>query len=193
MKIGYARVSTKGQSLDLQVDALKAAGCEKIFKETISGAKKERPILEACLQHLREGDALVIWKLDRLGRTMKELVLLVNQLMEQKVGLVSLNDPIDTTSPQGRLIFNIFASLAEFERDIIRERTKAGLQAARARGRVGGRPKGLSKQAETTALAAQTLYEEGQLSIAQICEQLDIARSTLYIYLRHRGVKVGKA
>ena len=112
--------------------------------------------------------------------------------MEREVGLISLNDPIDTTTPQGRLVFNIFASLAEFERDLIRERTQAGLAAARARGRTGGRPSGLSKQAQAKAMAAETLYREGQLSVQEICDQLGISKPTLYSYLRHRGVKTGR-
>lgn len=191
MRIGYARVSTKDQNLTLQEDALKKAGCERVFKEIASGAKSSRPVLKDLLSHLRQGDVLVIWKLDRLGRNLNHLVTLTNELLEKGVDLISLNDPIDTTTPQGRLVFNIFASLAEFERDLIRERTKAGLEAARARGRQGGRPPGLSKQAKTTALAAKTLYEEGQLSINAICAQLQISKPTLYAYLRHQGVVLG--
>ena len=151
MNIGYARVSTKDQSLDLQVDALRRAGCDKVYQEVVSGAKAERPVLDALLADLRPGDVLVIWKLDRLGRSLRHLVELASALLEKGVGLKSLNDPIDTTTSSGRLTFNLFASLAEFERDLIRERTQAGLTAARARGRLGGRPKGLAPQAETTA------------------------------------------
>lgn len=191
MRIGYARVSTSDQSLDLQIDALKEVGCEQIFQEVASGAKTARPVLDDLLSRLRSGDVLVIWKLDRLGRSLKHLVTLTNTLIEREVGLVSLNDPIDTTTAQGRLIFNIFASLAEFERDLIRERTQAGLDAARARGRKGGRPRGLSKQAEATAIAAETLYNEGNLSVQAICEQLSISKPTFYNYLRHRGVMIG--
>jgi DNA invertase Pin-like site-specific DNA recombinase len=191
MRIGYARVSTKGQSLDLQVDALNKAGCEQVYREVASGAKTARPILDDVLSRLREGDVLVIWKLDRLGRSLQHLVTLATDLMERKVGLISLNDPVDTTSAQGRLIFNIFASLAEFERELIRERTQAGLAAARARGRKGGRPKGLAKQAQAKAMAAETLYREGQLSVQGICDQLGISKPTLYSYLRYRGVEVG--
>ena len=132
------------------------------------------------LSQLRSGDVLVVWKLDRLGRSLTHLVQLVNQLLEQDVGLQSLNDPIDTTSAQGRLMFNIFASLAEFERELIQERTQAGLQAARARGRTGGRPKGLSEQAKLTAAAAESLYQEGKLSVRRISRQLDISTGTLY-------------
>lgn len=191
MRIGYARISTRDQSFDLQVDALQKAQCDEIFKEVTSGAKTARPVLDDLLSRLRTGDILVIWKLDRLGRTLKHLVYLTNELMERQIGLISLNDPIDTTTPQGRLVFNIFASLAEFERDLIRERTQAGLRAARARGRRGGRPGGLSKQAEATAMAAETLYEAGELSVQAICDQLQISKPTLYAYLRHRGVKIG--
>jgi DNA invertase Pin-like site-specific DNA recombinase len=191
MKIGYARVSTSDQSFDLQIDALEKLGCDKVFKETASGAKSKRPVLEELLQNLRPGDVLAIWKLDRLGRSLKHLVELVSELMEKGIGLQSINDPIDTTTPHGRLTFNIFASLAEFERDLIRERTQAGLQAARARGRTGGRPRGLSQKALSTAAAAETLYQEGKLSTNEIAEMLGISKSTLYSYLQHRGVKVG--
>jgi DNA invertase Pin-like site-specific DNA recombinase len=191
MQIGYARVSTKEQSFDLQVDALRKIGCDKVLKEVVSGANAERPVLNTLLRDLRPGDVLVIWKLDRLGRSLRHLVELAGTLMEQDVGLKSLNDPIDTTTPQGRLTFNLFASLAEFERDLIRERTQAGLSAARARGRKGGRPKGLPPQAERTAYAAETLYRERKLSVREIAEELGIAKSTLYDYLRHRGVPIG--
>ena len=156
-----------------------------------SGAKAERPVLDGLLRELRSCDVLVIWKLDRLGRSVRHLVALAGTLLEQDVGLRSLNDPIDTTTPQGRLTFNLFASLAEFERDLIRERTQAGLTAARARGRKGGRPKGLPPQAERTACAAETLYREQRLSVREIAEELGIAKSTLYDYLRHRGVPIG--
>lgn len=191
MKMGYARVSTRDQNLSLQVDALEAAGCERVYRDVASGSKTARPALDELLGQLRAGDVLVIWKLDRMGRSLKHLVELVGNLMERKVGLLSLNDPIDTTSAQGRLVFNLFASLAEFERELIRERTQAGLSAARARGRVGGRPKGLSAQAEATALAAETLYRERKLSVAAIAQKLHISKSTLYSYLRHRGVEIG--
>src|SRR4029078_4577485 len=126
MKIGYARVSTREQNLDMQVIALEDAGCKKIHEEIVSGAKSDRPVLDIVLNQLRDGDVLVVWKLDRLGRSLKQLVELVQMLMERNIVLCSLMDPIDTTTPQGRLVFNIFASLAEFERDIIRERTQAG-------------------------------------------------------------------
>lgn len=146
MKIGYARVSTKDQSLSMQIDALKKVGCDVIHEEIASRAKTARPVLDEIIRNLREGDTVVIWKLDRLGRNLAHLIQLTNKLIEKKVGLTSLNDPIDTTTAQGRLIFGIFASLAEFERELIRERTQAGLKSARARGRKGGRPKGLTQR-----------------------------------------------
>lgn len=189
MKIGYARISTREQKLDMQVDALTKAGCEKLYTETVSGGK-ERPILNKLIEDLRPKDTLVIWKLDRLGRSLKHLVELVNEFEKRDIGLLSLNDPVDTTTAQGRLNFNIFASLAEFEKDLIKERTNAGLTAARARGRIGGRPKGLSKENESTACAAETLYREGKFSVNQIAKQLGIVKATLYKYLRHRGVEI---
>jgi DNA invertase Pin-like site-specific DNA recombinase len=175
MKIGYARVSTRDQNPALKVDALKAAGCERIYQDVANGAKTARPALDELLGQLRKGDALVIWKLDRMGRSLKHLVELVGSLIERKVGLLSLNDTIDTTSAQGRFVFNLFATLAEFERELIRERTNAGLSAAWARGRVGGRPKGLSPQAEATALAAETIYRERKLSVAAIAQKLHLS------------------
>lgn len=190
MKIGYARVSTKDQNLDMQVIALKKEGCKKIHEEVISGAKSERPVLDNILNQLREGDTLVVWKLDRLGRSLKHLIELVHWFTENKIGLKSLNDPIDTTTSQGRLVFNIFASLAEFERDIIRERTQVGLSAARARGRNGGRPKGLSKEAESTAHAVEVLYKNGKLSTNEIAKKLKISKNTLYKYLRYRNIEI---
>ncbi len=191
MKIGYARVSTKEQNLSLQLDTLEKEGCEQIFHEKITGSKTKRPELDNMLSNLRKGDVVVIWKLDRLGRSLKDLVNLMTQLQNKGVGLLSLNDHINTTTPTGKLTFHLFAALAEFERDIISERTQAGLVAARARGRKGGRPKGLSQKAEHTAIIAQRLYEEENLSVQQICDQLSIAKRTFYKYLRHRGVKVG--
>jgi DNA invertase Pin-like site-specific DNA recombinase len=192
MKIGYARVSTQEQDLTLQLDALKETGCSEIYQEKITGAKRGRPELRKMIDHLREGDVIVIWKLDRLARSLKDLVDLVNQIQEKGAALLSLNDQIDTTTSHGKFTFHIFAALSEFERDIIRERTKAGLAAARARGRKGGRPAGLSKKAEHTAIIAEKLYLEGKLSTEEICEQLSISRGTLYKYLRHQGVAVSR-
>lgn len=191
MKLGYARVSTKDQNFELQEDALLKAGCEKIYKEVVSGAKQDRPTLTSLIDNCREGDTIIIWKLDRLGRSLKHLVELVNILIKKKVGLISLNDPIDTTTSQGRLVFNMFSSLAEFERELIRERTQAGLSSARARGRVGGRPKGISHTAQATACAAETLYLERKLGVQEIADRLNISKKTLYTYLRHRNVAIG--
>lgn len=190
MKIGYARISTREQNLDMQIMALEDANCEKIYEEVVSGAKSDRPIFNAVLKQLRDGDTLVVWKLDRLGRSLKHLVELIHTLMQRNIGLCSLNDPVDTTTSQGRLIFNIFASLAEFEREIIRERTNAGLSAARARGRLGGRPRGIPKESEATAIAAETLYRERKLSVMQIAKKLSISKNTLYKYLRYRNVPI---
>jgi DNA invertase Pin-like site-specific DNA recombinase len=194
VKIGYARVSTQDQNLEMQLDALQKAGCEKVFQEKASGIKSDRPQLAAMQQILREGDIIYIYKLDRLGRSLKHLLEMTSDFEKRGIGLVSINDSIDTTTAQGRLIFNIFASLAEFERDLIRERTKSGLDAARARGRKGGRSRGLSKEAEKKAMLAQTLYNERKLGVNEIAADLEISKMTLYKYLRHRGVQInGKA
>jgi len=190
MKIGYARVSTQDQNLSLQLDALKVAGCETIFQEKITGTKKDRAELQNMLGQIRQGDVVVIWKLDRLARSMKDLVSLVTEVQKKGAELQSLNDHIDTTTPTGKFTFHLFAALAEFERDIIKERTKAGLAAARARGRKGGRPKGLSQKAQHTAIIAEKLYKDRELTIKQICEQLSISRGTFYNYLKHQGVKI---
>lgn len=193
MKIGYARVSTQEQNLSLQLDALQAAGCATIYQEKVTSAKKERPELQKLIGQLRAGDVVVVWKLDRLGRSLQDLVSLVNEMQGKGAEFQSLNDHIDTTTPQGKFTFHLFAALAEFERDIIRERTKAGLAAARARGRTGGRPKGLSKEAQHTAMIAERLYQDGDLTVKQICRQLSISRGTFYNYLRHQGVDVGSS
>jgi DNA invertase Pin-like site-specific DNA recombinase len=189
MKIGYARVSTQDQNLALQLDALKAAGCEQIFKEKVSAVSTERVQLQKMVESLRAGDTVVVWKLDRLGRSLKELIERVTDFQQRGVGFVSLNDSIDTTTPQGRLVFNIFASLAEFEREIIRERTKAGLIAAKARGRQGGRPKGLSKQALEKAHAAKTLFERKEKTAGEIAKILGIGRATFYRYLDYLDIQ----
>lgn len=191
MLIGYARVSTDDQNLSLQLDALKAAGCERIFSEKQSGAKVDRVELARLLEQVREGDTVVVWKLDRLGRSLSHLVETITRLDGQGVSFRSLKESIDTTSATGKLIFHIFASLAEFERDMTRERTNAGLTAARARGRVGGRPQGLSKTADMKANAAKTLYLDGN-SPKTIMSQLDIkSKETLYRWLRLKGVVIG--
>jgi len=193
MKIGYARVSTREQSLFMQIDALKKAGCDQIHEEIASGAKTSRPVLEEIMRNLREGDTLIIWKLDRLGRNLAHLIHLTTQLIEKKVGLISLNDPIDTSTAQGRMVFGIFASLAEFERELIRERTQAGLKSARARGRKGGRPKGMTQAAIEKATIAEALYKNGSIPVKKIAEQLGISKTTLYLYLRYRNVEIGNA
>ncbi|MCI5091146.1 recombinase family protein [Phaeodactylibacter sp.] len=190
MKIGYARVSTKDQKLSLQKDALEKEGCKIMFEEKASGAKSDRPELRRMIDQLRKDDIVIIWKLDRLGRSLRDLVNLVTEIQDKGAGLKSLNDSIDTTTPQGKLTFHLFAALAEFERDIISERTKAGLDSARARGRKGGRPKGLSQQAKDKAIISETLYREGNLSVSQICQHLGVARSTFYKLLKHRGVQL---
>lgn len=191
MLLGYARVSTHDQNLDLQLDALRLHGCERFFTDTVSGAKAKRPGLDEMLKEARPKDVIVIWKLDRLGRSLKHLVDLVAELNEKDIGLRSLNDPIDTTTAQGRLVFNIFASLAEFEREIIRERTNAGLAAARARGRTGGRKPGLSEEAKKKARIAESFYRE-EMPVDEIAKNLGISKATLYKYLRFRGVKIGQ-
>ena len=191
MFLGYARISTNDQNLDLQLDALRLHGCKKFYSDIVSGAKANRPGLDEMLKNAREDDVIVIWKLDRLGRSLKHLVDLVAELNERKIGLQSLNDPIDTTTAQGRLVFNIFASLAEFEREIIRERTNAGLAAARARGRTGGRKPGLSEDAQRKARIAESYYKEG-MPVNQIAKNLNISKATLYKYLRFRKVEISK-
>jgi DNA invertase Pin-like site-specific DNA recombinase len=175
----------------MQVEALREAGCDKIHEEIASGAKTARPVLDEILRNLRTGDTVVIWKLDRLGRNLAHLIQLTTHLSEKKVGLISLNDPIDTTTSHGRLIFSIFGSLAEFERELIIERTHAGLKSARARGRKGGRPKGMSQDAMHKATIAEALYTNGTISVKKIAEQLDISKTTLYLYLRSRNVMIG--
>ena len=181
MLVGYARVSTSDQNLDLQNDALQAAGCERLFTDTVSGARGERPGLTAALKECRSGDTLVVWKLDRLGRSLPHLVETVRDLSVRGVGFKSLQEQIDTTTSSGKLIFHIFASLAEFERDLIRERTNAGLIAARARGRNGGRPRGVDQKKQQAALA---LKQDTQRSVREICEIVGISRNTYYKYTR---------
>ena len=180
MLIGYARVSTDEQNLDLQKDALRQAGCERILADQQSGVKAERQGLKAALAYARPGDTLVVWRLDRLSRSLKDLIELVTHLEAQGIGLKSLQEALDTSSSSGKLIFHLFGALAEFERNLIRERTQAGLRAARARGRKGGRPKALD--AEKSALAIQ-LYEEKTRTVKQICQLMGISKPTLYKYI----------
>ena len=185
MKIGYARVSTQDQNLDSQKDALKKYGCEIIYEEKVSGKNIERTELGKLRDSVRKGDEIVVWKLDRLGRSLKDLIFLITSFQDKEIGFISLHDNINTTTAQGRLVFNIFASLAEFEREIIKERTIAGLESARARGRMGGRPKGLSDESYKTALAAKQLYDAKTLTIMEICKRLSISKPTLYKYLKY--------
>jgi len=180
MLIGYARVSTDDQNLDLQIDALTKDGCDRILEDHISGAKAERPGLQEALNYARVGDTIVVWRLDRLSRSLKDLIEMVTQLESRGIGLKSLQEAIDTSSSSGKLIFHIFGALAEFERNLIRERTQAGLQAARARGRKGGRPKSLNKDKQALAVK---LYEEKKHTIKQICQMMGISKPTLYKYV----------
>ncbi len=181
MLIGYARISTQDQTLDLQKDALEKIGCQKIFTDIISGATTERKGLEDAFRFAREGDTLVVWKLDRLGRSLKHLIETITNLTNRKVGFKSLTENIDSTTSGGKLIFHIFGALAEFERDIIRERTRAGLVAARARGRLGGRPRALDQK---KAEIAKQLYTDKSNAIGDICKTLTISRATLYRYVK---------
>src|SRR5512135_2229512 len=181
MFVGYARVSTQDQTLDLQKDALEKIGCTKIYTDTASGAKAERKGLEDALNYVREGDILVVWRLDRLGRSLKHLIEAITILNNRGIGFKSITENIDTTTSGGKLVFHIFGALAEFERDIIRERTQAGLNAARARGRKGGRPKKLTLK---TVEQAKTLYNSQKDSIDEICRTLHVSRATLYRYLK---------
>lgn len=180
MKFGYARVSTLEQNLNLQTDALTAAGCKEIVTDEISGSMVERPGLNKLLEKLRHGDELIVWRLDRLGRSIRHLIELINNFHNKGIIFRSLTESIDTSTNNGRLIFNIFASLAEFERNLIRERTMAGLSAARARGKKGGRkPKDKSK-----INAAIQLYNKRELTVEQICKAIGISRGTLYKYIK---------
>jgi len=181
MLIGYARVSTIDQNLSLQKDALAKAGCEKIFEDTISGTKASRPGLTEVMEFTRKGDVVVIWRLDRLGRSLKNLIELVNQLEERGIGLQSLQESINTTTSSGKLIFHVFGALAEFERNLITERTAAGLAAARARGRKGGRPKALEPGKRKLAV---DLYHKKEYPINEICKMMGISKPTLYEYVK---------
>lgn len=181
---GYARVSRDDQNLELQISALKSAGCQKelIFTEKVSGAKAVRPGLDQCLKELKSGDTLIVWRLDRLGRSMSHLVKLIEELRQDSISFKSICDgAIDTTTASGELIFNIFSSLAQFERRLIQERTQAGLSAARARGRLGGRKAILPSDPKVRA--AKRMHEDKSMEIDEICKMLRISRPTLYRYL----------
>ena len=188
--IGYARVSTTEQHLYLQQDALKAAGCLKIFTDTISGAKSERKGMDEALSYIRGGDTLVVWRLDRLGRSLKDLIERITDLHNRNIGFKSLTENIDTTTSGGKLIFHIFGALAEFERDIMKERTNAGLTAARARGRQGGRPRSSLSDDRKLQMARQ-MYENKALPVRDICNVLGIQRSTFYKYMKGYSKTLG--
>ena len=175
--VGYARISTAGQDAALQLDALAAAGCGRVFSDTASGALEERPELTRALDHLRRGDTLVVWRLDRLGRSLRHLVDTVTGLADRDIGFRSLQESVDTTTTGGRLVFHVFAALAEFERDLIRERTHAGLEAARSRGRRGGRP---SVMTADKIAVAQRMYESGEHTVAVIAATVGISRGSVY-------------
>lgn len=181
MKIGYARVSTLDQNPQLQIDALEKAGCEKIFVDKITGTAAQRPELDKAKMMLRKDDILVVWRLDRLGRSLKNLIEWAAYLDDNEIALLSLTENIDTSTPTGKLVFHIFGALAEFERNLIRERTMAGLAAARARGKVGGRKKALSL--EKRKIVAN-LYNKKEMEVQQICSIMGISKPTLYKYVR---------
>lgn len=177
MNIGYSRTSTDSQNDSLQLDALKEAGCEKIFSDVASGSKTDRVGLRECIEFARSGDVIVAWKLDRIGRSLKDLIETVNTLKSRDIGLKVLTQNLDTTTPSGMLIFHVFGAIAEFEKSLIQERTAAGLKIARARGRLGGRPKALDKK---QVAVAESLYGDGKTSVSQICKTLGISRATFY-------------
>jgi DNA invertase Pin-like site-specific DNA recombinase len=183
MLVGYARISTTDQTLSLQQDALGRAGCERIFTDTASGAKADRPGLEEAVEYVRSGDTLIVWKLDRLGRSLPHLIETVKQLEQRGIGFRSLTEQIDTTTSGGTLIFHVFGALAEFERNLIRERTMAGLASARARGRNGGHPRAAGLNDAKKVALAQRLYEDKTNTIVDICQTLRVSRATLYRYL----------
>jgi DNA invertase Pin-like site-specific DNA recombinase len=189
MIIGYARVSTHDQNPELQVDALKKAGAEQIFQEKFTGSLRERPQLSQCLRMLRKGDVLIVWKLDRLARSLKDLVAMIPDLQERGIGFKSLTESIDTTSPGGRLVFHIFGALSEFERELIRERTIAGLQAARARGRKGGRKPSLTS-ADIRKAAAMLL--DPQITKKEVAGHFNVSRTTLNASLTRLKITAGK-
>jgi len=190
MRIGYARVSTQDQNPQLQLDALQHAGCEDIFTEKISGTNKDRPVLDQCIRSLRKGDTLVVWRLDRLGRSLKHLVEIISSLEERGVGFQCIKENIDTTNAGGRLIFHIFGALAEFEHSLIRERTKAGLEAARARGRVGGRRPSMSKSDVAKAAA---MLSDPKITKTEVAKHFGVSRVTLNESLKRSGFPLDPA
>jgi DNA invertase Pin-like site-specific DNA recombinase len=186
MDIGYARVSTLDQTLDLQKDALTKASCGKLFTETASGSLVERKKLEEALEFARPGDTIVVWRLDRLGRSLRHLIETVTQLEQRGIGFRSLTENIDTTSSSGKLVFHIFGALAEFERELIRERTQAGLSAARARGRKGGRPRVQAFSDSKKLAMARSLYNDKEHSVTEICKMMKVGRTTFYRYINQK-------
>lgn len=180
MDVGYARVSTQEQNLELQIEALEKAGCEKVFVEKASGAQRERPELKSALSYMRSGDALVVWKLDRLARSLRQLINTVENLEERKIGLKSLTESINTTTSSGKLVFHIFGALAEFERSLIKERTCAGLASAKERGKLGGRP---SSWTQKDIKAAKTMLKEPDISVEEVAKRMGVAPSTLYRHI----------
>ncbi len=186
MLIGYARISTIDQNFDLQVDALKKVGCGKIFQDTASGSISDRKVLNETIEYLRSGDTLVVWRLDRLGRSLKKLIEFTNELNERKIGFKSIVESIDTTTTTGRFFFHVTGAFAELERNLIRERTKAGLDAARARGRKGGRPTAIDSK--TFEIALQ-LYNDKKISVGDMCQRLGIVKRTFYRHLEKHNKK----
>jgi len=180
MKVGYMRISTGDQNLAMQEDALKNAGCERIFSDVASGSKQARPGLEQALTFARRGDTIVVWRLDRLGRSVQHLIEVIKKLQDKEIGFASLQENINTTTSGGKLVFHIFSALAEFERELIRERTNAGLAIARQRGKVGGRPAYLNNAQIKRMLE---LYNEGKISVAELCRMYSISRPSFYNYL----------
>jgi len=187
-RIGYARVSTDDQKLDLQRDALTKAGCEIIYEECRSGRNTERPELEQCLKALREGDTLVVWRLDRLGRSLSDLVQIIGRLEQRHISFESITEKIETGSATGKLIFHVFAALSEFERNLIRERTAAGLKAARARGRNGGRPRALS---EKQVREIRLLLSDPETRVQDVAQRYRVSRTTIYKYLSASAATAG--
>ena len=180
MRVGYARVSTHEQNLDLQLDELNKAGCEHIFTDKINGAVSERPGLDEVENYLREGDVLVVWRLDRLGRSLKHLISYVSSLESKGIGFHSISESINTETPSGTFMFHVFGALSEFERNLIKERTRAGLEAARSRGRQGGRPEKLTAEQQELV---KTLYANKSHSISAICKMVGVGKTTLYKYI----------
>ena len=184
VNIGYWRISTNDQNLDLQLDELKKAGCERIFQDIASGAKSDRKGLKEAIEFARSGDVIVCWKLDRVGRSLRDLIETINTLKDRGIGFRCLTQQLDTTTPSGMLIFHVFGAMSEFERSLIQERTQAGLQAARARGRLGGRPK--LDNSQRIEIAA-SLYNDGKVSVAEICKNLKISKATFYRDLKAKA------